>query len=99
MVSVRKYVPLAPDGFARLMASTSVATLVLLLMGATVSATGAGLACPDWPLCFGTVLSRSQYLPDLDRGDRDARLRPVGTLSPDEVRVWTDAADEPRPRG
>ena len=32
---------------------TTYATMVL---GGYVKATGAGLACPDWPLCYGSVL-------------------------------------------
>lgn len=43
-------------------------------------------------LCQGTLLSRSQFLPDLERGYRDARLVPEGNMSLDEIRVWTDAA-------
>src|SRR5438093_11022400 len=41
-------------GFALLVA----VTWVLLVLGALVRAHGAGLACPDWPLCFGTVAPR-----------------------------------------
>jgi len=44
--------------------------------------------------CQGTLLSRSQYLPDLERGYRDARLPPYGHLTPDEVEAWTDAASD-----
>jgi protoheme IX farnesyltransferase len=40
----------------RLSLAASVSTGALLLVGATVSATGAGLACPDWPLCHGRLL-------------------------------------------
>jgi heme A synthase len=36
-------------GFAALVALT----FVLIVLGALVRAHGAGLACPDWPLCFG----------------------------------------------
>jgi heme A synthase len=36
-------------GFAGLAA----ASFVLIVLGALVRAHGAGLACPDWPLCFG----------------------------------------------
>lgn len=31
-------------------------TLILVGLGGFVRATGAGLACPDWPLCFGRVI-------------------------------------------
>jgi cytochrome c oxidase assembly protein subunit 15 len=32
------------------------ATFVLIVLGGLVRAHGAGLACPDWPLCFGRVI-------------------------------------------
>jgi len=32
------------------------ATFLLIVLGALVRAHGAGLACPDWPLCFGNVV-------------------------------------------
>ncbi len=44
--------------------------------------------------CLGTLLSRSQYIPDLERGDRDGRLPPYGRMTAEEVEVWTDAASE-----
>lgn len=28
---------------------------LLMIMGTFVTSTGSGLACPDWPLCYGTV--------------------------------------------
>ncbi len=42
-------------------------------------------------VCRGTLLSREQYLPDLARGWRDARLPPTGTMSPTAVSLWTEA--------
>ena len=36
------------------------ATYLLLIVGSIVSATGSGLACPDWPLC------RGQFIPALE---------------------------------
>ena len=34
----------------------SLLTLSLIALGSYVRATGAGLACPDWPLCFGKAV-------------------------------------------
>jgi cytochrome c oxidase assembly protein subunit 15 len=38
------------------------ATEALIVLGALVRARNAGLACPDWPLCFGEVLPRLNVL-------------------------------------
>lgn len=44
-------------------------------------------------LCRGTILSRSQYLLDVEEwGYRDARLEPLGQMSEEEVEIWTEAA-------
>ncbi|HVR95418.1 MAG TPA: hypothetical protein VMW27_02315 [Thermoanaerobaculia bacterium] len=44
-------------------------------------------------LCRGPILSRSQYLKDLERwGYRDARLVPEGNMTADEIELWTEAA-------
>ena len=41
-------------------------------------------------ICFGTILSRQQYLKDIEEWSyRDARLEPVGTMSEDEIAHWT----------
>jgi hypothetical protein len=43
-------------------------------------------------VCRGTILSRAQYLVDIEQwGYRDARLRPEGTISPEDMAVWTEA--------
>jgi len=47
-------------------------------------------------LCRGPLLSRAQYLVDLNaRGYRDARLPPFGTMTRRERLIWTKAIDEP----
>jgi hypothetical protein len=51
---------------------------------------------PDSHICNGTLLSREQYLYDLDRlGYEDARLGPKGRLSECEARIWTRAISDP----
>lgn len=41
-------------------------------------------------ICYGTILSRQQYLVDInERGYRDARLEPLGTMSEDDIALWT----------
>lgn len=40
----------------RLTAWTIALTVVLITLGGIVRATGAGLACPDWPLCHGRLI-------------------------------------------
>lgn len=46
-------------------------------------------------LCQGTLLSRGQYLVDIDEwGYEDARLEPRGSMTEDQVAVWTAAIDK-----
>jgi hypothetical protein len=47
---------------------------------------------PDNPMCNGTLLSREQYLTDLERfGYRDARAQPAGHMTEGEIDLWTSA--------
>lgn len=45
-------------------------TTVLLVFGSTVRVHGAGLACPDWPLCFGVVVPELDFQVFLEWGHR-----------------------------
>ena len=46
---------------------------------------------PPLRLCRGTLLSRAQYLPDIqDWGYEDARRKPHGTMTADDVARWTE---------
>jgi cytochrome c oxidase assembly protein subunit 15 len=45
-------------------------TYALIVLGALVRAHGAGLACPDWPLCFGEVVPRFDARIALEWGHR-----------------------------
>ena len=41
-------------------------------------------------VCNGTIISRQQYLPDINnRGFEDARLAPIGTMTAEEIAHWT----------
>jgi hypothetical protein len=52
---------------------------------------------PENRLCLGTLLSRQQYLFDLDQlGYTDARLPPHGRMTPEQADIWTKAIDSRR---
>jgi heme A synthase len=40
--------------------ATAIATFVLLIVGSLVHGTGSSLACPDWPLCHGTLFPKME---------------------------------------
>jgi protoheme IX farnesyltransferase len=48
--------------FLRFLALTGAILLLLLLTGAVVTGSGAGLACPDWPLCQGEIFPANASL-------------------------------------
>jgi hypothetical protein len=46
-------------------------------------------------VCYGTLLSREQYLHDLDRLKyRDSRAEPLGLMTAQEIEIWTAAIPE-----
>jgi hypothetical protein len=53
----------------------------------------------DEHVCAGTLLSRAQYLHDVEQlGYIDGRLTPASTMTPHDVAVWTEAIGaEPQP--
>jgi len=47
---------------------------------------------PVGTLCQGTLLSREQYLPDIqEQGLRDGRILPHGNMTQEEAKLWTRA--------
>ena len=52
----------------------------------------------DPHVCAGTLLSREQYLHDVERlGYVDGRLTPASTMTPQDVTVWTEAIPARQP--
>jgi len=52
---------------------------------------------PGEPVCRGTLLSPTQYLVDVEQwGYRDARLPPYGSMTPEQIRHWTEGVIEGR---
>jgi hypothetical protein len=50
---------------------------------------------PARAVCAGPLLSREQYLTDIRNwGYQDARVIPVGNMTPDETARWTDAIQQ-----
>lgn len=52
--------PLAVQRIRRLVWKLAIATLVLMAIGSATRVMNAGLACPDWPLCYGTLVPTQQ---------------------------------------
>ncbi|MBF2064200.1 MAG: heme A synthase [Calothrix sp. C42_A2020_038] len=50
----------AEERIRRLVWKISVATLILIAIGSATRVMNAGLACPDWPLCYGELVPAKQ---------------------------------------
>ena len=55
-----------------------------------------GPEVPEQRLCRGPIISREQYLIDIEQwGYSDARLPPHGNMQPEEIALWTKAIKQP----
>jgi len=71
LTRIRERVRASPASYVHLSAITLVVTFLVMLLGAYTSAIGAGLSCPDWPMCYGTwipflhpdIVATSSYSP------------------------------------
>ena len=65
---------------ARLAWAAVVAVFLLMTLGNVVSATGSGLACPDWPLCHGSVIPPLRLDVLIEYSHRLAALAATGLI-------------------
>ena len=50
---------------------------------------------PEHSICLGTLLSREQYLKDIEQeGLQDGRIAPLGNMTPEDTAIWTQAIEE-----
>jgi heme a synthase len=76
---------------ARWFLALAIVTLGQIVLGGMVRAHGAGLACPDWPLCFGKVLPQMDFKVAYEWGHRAlAGLVSLG-LGAGTLLVWLRA--------
>lgn len=70
MPPVSEHARTAARNVGRAAAAIALLAWCLVVVGALVRAHGAGLSCPDWPLCFGRVIPEFDLLVAFEWGHR-----------------------------
>lgn len=76
--------------FRRLAFTTVVIVYLLIIVGGVVRSTGAGMGCPDWPTCFGSLIPPTDVsqLPENYKEIYGAKLKGEVIFNP--VKTWTE---------
>lgn len=74
----------------------TITTYILMVMGNVVTSTGSGLACPDWPLCYGTVVPPREIQIWFEWGHRLLGGASMAAIVLSTVFVWRNYRGLPR---
>lgn len=69
--------PIHPPAFRATVCVALAAALAVVVLGSFVRLSNAGLSCPDWPGCYGQLLSVPQTANDVTRANQAFPERPV----------------------
>lgn len=79
--------------------TTALFTYLLMVWGNMVSATGSGLACPDWPLCHGSIFPPLEFDIILEWGHRLLAFTTTLLILVTAFLVWRQSQQKAHLRG
>ncbi len=69
---------------------TVAAVFMLIAVGSTVRATGAGMGCPDWPMCFGQLIPPTDVSQLPENYQQIYRNRGYANVEFNALKTWTE---------